>query len=240
VRVVIGEDEALQREGLALQLTRGGFAVVGAAANPDELVRLTYEQSPDVVITDIRMPPGHDEDGLQAAVRIRRARPGTAIVVLSHYLHRSYALALLATGSAGVGYLLKQRILDAETFCGDVRRVAAGASVLDPEVITIMLARARRRDPGLERLTTRQTEILALMAEGRSNAAIARQLVVTEKAVVRHVSHIYDTLTLPPNLDDHRRVMAVVRYLTDPRAGSGRPVDESGEGPTPLSSRVTA
>lgn len=223
MRVVIGEDEALQRDGLALQLTRGGFEVAAAAGDADRLWRFVRELRPDVVVTDIKMPPGNEEDGLQAAIRIRRELPGTPVVVLSHYLRRSYALALLSAGSSGVGYLLKQRILDAETFCADVGRVASGASVLDPEVITVMLTRARQHDPGLERLTSRQSEILALIAEGRSNVAIARQLTITEKAVVRHVSHIYDALDLPPSPDDHRRVLAVVRFLAESRVRHGQP-----------------
>ena len=213
MRVIIGEDEALMREGLVHVLTDARVDVVGVTGEAPELVQLAARHAPDLVVSDIRMPPGHADDGLHAAMEIRRRRPGTAIMILSQYVHRRYALELLADDAGGVGYLLKQRIADGATFARDVRRVAVGGTVLDPEVVSVMVARARRGGDAIDRLTPRQTEVLALIAEGRSNAAIARRLVITEKAVVQHASHIYDELGLSPSEDDHRRVLAVVRYL---------------------------
>lgn len=214
MRVVIGEDHALLRDGLTLLLERAGFEVVGVAGDGDDLVSKAIAHNPDVVIADIRMPPTFTDDGLRAAIEIRSARPESAIVVLSQHVQRSYARELLESGSGagGVGYLLKQRVADTETFCADLRRICAGASVLDPEVVNVMLARAHRDDP-VDRLTPRQRDVLELMAQGRSNAAIAQQLVLTEKAISKHVSHIYDELGLEPHADDHRRVLAVMRYL---------------------------
>ncbi len=213
MRVVIGEDEALLREGLVHLLESAGVEVVGATGDARGLVRLAMDSEPDLLIADIRMPPGHADDGLLAALEVRRQRPATAIMILSQYVHRRYALELLEGDSAGVGYLLKQRVADSETFARDIHRIAAGGTVLDPEVVTLMVARARRDGDAIDRLTPRQTEVLALIAEGRSNAAIARRLVITEKAVVHHVSHIYEQLGLPASADDHRRVLAVARYL---------------------------
>jgi DNA-binding NarL/FixJ family response regulator len=212
VRVVIGEDQALMRQGLALLLERGGFEVVGSAADAEDLERKARAHTPDLVVADIQMPPTHTDDGLQAALRIRAALPGTAIMVLSHHVQRRYAAALLGDGAAGIGYLLKERVADADAFCADARRLVDGGSVLDPEVVETMIARARRDEP-LDRLTDRQREVLALMAEGRSNSAIAGRLTITEQAVVKHAAHIYDQLGLTPGPDDHRRVLAVVRYL---------------------------
>jgi len=212
VRVVIGEDEALMREGLALVLTRAGVEVVGSAADAGALLRAVESMTPDMVITDIRMPPGHSDDGLRAALQIRATHPQTAILVLSQYVQRQYAIELLAERPAGTGYLLKQRIADIPGFCRDVHRVGIGGTVLDPQVVAAMLARAAG-DDGLGRLTPRQQVVLALIAEGRSNAAIARELAIAEKTVVQHTSQIYDQLGLPPSEDDHRRVLAVVRYL---------------------------
>jgi DNA-binding NarL/FixJ family response regulator len=211
VRVVIGEDEALLREGLALVLGREGFEVVGTAADADELVEQVDLLRPDLVLTDIRMPPDRTDDGLRAALRIRTARPGVAVVVLSQHVHGQYAAELLAARSHGVGYLLKQRIADVGNFVRDLRRVGAGNVALDPEVVTAMLA---RHDDAIDRLSVRRREVLALVAEGRSNAAIARRLGITEKAVVAHVSGVYEALGLLDDSDDHRRVLAVVRYLT--------------------------
>lgn len=213
VRVVVGEDEALLRAGLVLVLGQAGFEVVGEAADATALVALVTAEQPDLVVTDIRMPPGHTDEGLRAALAIRAARPETAIVVLSQHVQRRYALELLQGRPARVGYLLKQRIADVHTFCQDLRRVCAGGIVLDPEVVAMMLARAQRDDAALERLTARQREVLAAMAEGRSNASIARALSISEKAVVQHASHIYDELGLSLSEDIHRRVLAVVRYL---------------------------
>jgi DNA-binding NarL/FixJ family response regulator len=215
MRVVIGEDEALLREGLALVLAQGGFDVAGTARDGDELVNQTCDLHPALVITDIRMPPNHTDEGLRAALRIRAMLPDVAIVVLSQHLQRRYALELLSEPTAGTGYLLKQRIAAIDTFCANLRRVCNGETVLDSEVVALMLSRARAEHDALRRLTSRQHEVLALMAEGRSNAFIANALAISTKAVVQHVSHIYDELDLPPNDDDHRRVLAVTRYLAD-------------------------
>jgi DNA-binding NarL/FixJ family response regulator len=213
VRVVIGEDQALMREGLALLLERDGFEIAAVAGDADSLVRAAGLHKPDLVVADIRMPPNEADDGLRAALEIRRSAPGVAILVLSQHVRPRYATELMDAGAERLGYLLKQRIADVETFCSHVRRICAGGVVLDPEVVSAMLARVRRDDP-VERLTPRQREVLVLMAEGRSNQAIAKQLFLTEKAVVKHVSHVYDELGLLPGPDDHRRVLAVVRYLT--------------------------
>jgi DNA-binding NarL/FixJ family response regulator len=214
VRIVIGEDEALLRAGLSHVLEQCGFVVVAAAADAGELVQAVERHRPELVLTDIRMPPSHTDEGLRAALDIRRSHPALPIVVLSQHLQRRYAIELLAQPTAGVGYLLKQRIGDIQGFCEDLRRVHEGASVLDPQVVQLLLARARTDHDALQRLTPRQRQVLALMAEGRSNAAIARALAVSERAVVQHTSHIYEELALPPSDDDHRRVLAVVRFLS--------------------------
>jgi DNA-binding NarL/FixJ family response regulator len=213
MRVVIAEDQALMLEGLALLLERDGAEIVGRAEDAPDLIRKAGAHRPDLVVTDIRMPPGHADDGLQAALRIRAEHPEIAILVLSQHVQRVYATELVEQGTVGVGYLLKQRVANFAAFSADVRRVAAGECVLDPEVVATMMAR-QRRDATLESLTPRQREVLALMAEGRSNGAIAERLTLSTKAVVRHVSHIYDTLGLEPTGEDHRRVLAVVRYLS--------------------------
>jgi DNA-binding NarL/FixJ family response regulator len=210
VRIVIGEDEALLRTGLAHVLEHAGHEVVGAAANGPDLLRLGVEQGPDLVVTDIRMPPGHTDEGLRVALEISGSVP---VVLLSQHLQRRYARELLAARTSGIGYLLKQRIADVGTFVADLERVAAGGTVLDPEIIAVMVERARLDDDAFGGLTPRQQAVLGLMAEGRSNAAIGRRLGTTEKAVVGQVSRIYDALCLPPAEDDHRRVLAVVRYL---------------------------
>lgn len=214
MRIVIGEDESLLRQGLTHVLEHHGYDVVAATADAQEMIRQVDERNPDLVITDIRMPPGHTDEGLRAALKIRSEHPQTSIVVLSQYVQRRYAVELVADNAGGVGYLLKQRIADIPTFCADLERVAAGGTVLDPEVVALMIARADRERPKVRQLTPRQQQVLALMAEGRSNAAIAHQLSITDKAVVQHVSHIYDQLTLPPSNDDHRRVLAVIHYLS--------------------------
>lgn len=169
-------------------------------------------EAPDLVITDIRMPPTFTDEGLVAALEIRRSRPSTAVLVLSQFVHQQYALELLENNPAGVGYLLKQRVGDLATFRADIDRICAGGTVIDPEVVAAMLVRAER-GRGMGRLTPRQREVLGLMAAGRSNSSIAQQLFITEKAVVQHASGIYDTLGLPVSPDDHRRVLAVLRYL---------------------------
>ena len=213
MRVVIGDDEILVRAGLAQVLRDGGFDVVAAAADAAELVRYTGLHRPDIVVTDIRMPPGNADDGLVAALRIRRELPGTAVVVVSQHLQRRYAVELLAKSPDGIGYLLKQRITDVATFCEDVRRVGSGGTALDPDIVALMLARARRGGNAIDNLTDRQRQVLELMAAGKTNSAIARELSVTEKSVVAHASHIYDGLGLRPDDDGHRRVLAVVQYL---------------------------
>lgn len=219
MRVVIGEDEALLREGLLLLLTAGGFEVVAVASDAPAVIEAVTTHRPDLLVTDIRMPPDHQDDGLRAAIHLRRSHPGLAVMVLSQHVQRSYALELLGDDTRRVGYLLKQRIADVDRFRADLRDVASGGTVLDPDVVQAMLSRAASSptspsSQGLERLTPRQREVLALLAEGRSNAAIAARLVISEKAVVQHVSNIYDALGLPTRDDDHRRVLAVLRYLT--------------------------
>lgn len=213
MRVLIGEDEPLLRQGLTYILEDAGYDVV-AAADADELIRDADEHSPDLVVTDIRMPPDYTDEGLRAALQIRATHPHTKIVVLSQHVQRRYAVELLADNAGGVGYLLKQRIADIPTFCADLERVAAGSTVLDPEVVALIIARADRDLHSVRQLTSRQQQVLALMAEGRSNAAIAHHLSITEKSVVQHVSHVYDQLALPPSDDENRRVLAVVRYLS--------------------------
>ena len=212
IRVILGEDETLLREGLSILLSRGGFEVVGAAGDAAGLIGMARRLNPDLVISDVRMPPRYLDDGLRAVLEIRQLRPGTAIVVLSRHLQRSYAMELLSRQPAGVGYLLKQRIADVLTFCRDLERVCAGGTVLDPEVVALMVGRTGQVT-SLQALTARQQEVLALIAQGRSNAAIARALSVTERAVVQHASRIYDLLGLPASGDDHRRVLAVLRDL---------------------------
>lgn len=212
LRVVVGDDEALLREGLVLMLEHAGFAVLGVAEDAPGLVSQTRSLRPDLVVSDIRMPPPHTDDGLRAALEIRATLPEVAVVLTSPYVQRRYALELVQNNPAGVGYLLKQRVTDVATFCAQLRTVAAGGTVLDPEVVAPMMARARRDDV-LSRVTPRQREVLAGMAEGHSNAAIARALSISEKAVVLHASHVYDELDLPVSEDSHRRVLAVLRYL---------------------------
>ena len=214
MRVVIGEDEALLRSGLTHVMRAAGFDVVAAVGHAHELVRSAAEHVPDIVVTDIRMPPDHKDAGLRAAMEIRREHPEIAVLVLSQHLQRAYAVELLGDRSTGVGYLLKQRIADIDTFTDDVRRIAAGGTVLDPEVVSLIVAHARGHHDALDRLTPRQQQVLALMSEGRTNASIARTLSITERAVVQHTSHIYDELDLAPSDDDHRRVLAVIRYLS--------------------------
>jgi DNA-binding NarL/FixJ family response regulator len=214
MRVVIGEDEALLRRGLTLVLENAGFEVAAAAADGAQLIDLTERHLPDMVITDVRMPPTHTDEGMVAALHIAREHPAMAVVVLSQHVQRRYAVELLAEKRQGIGYLLKQRIADVETFCDDLRRICAGGAVIDPEVVAIMMARASLDDSAIGRLTTRQLEVLKLVAEGRSNGSIAAELVITEKAVVQHTSRIYDTLGLLIDDDGHRRVMAVLKYLS--------------------------
>jgi DNA-binding NarL/FixJ family response regulator len=211
---VIGEDQALMREGLRLVLERADFEIAAVAADAAELTRRVRAARPDIVIADIRMPPRHADDGLRAVLELRAERPGLPVIVLSQHVQRQYATELLEAGARGVGYLLKQRVADVDAFVADVRRVHDGATVLDPVVVATMMNRPRPGEDALHALTARQREVLALMAEGRSNAAIAERLTITEKAVVRHASHIYDALGIAPSASDHRRVLAVVQYLS--------------------------
>ncbi|MGN6127242.1 MAG: response regulator [Humibacter sp.] len=213
MRVIISEDEVLLREGLRHLLAGEGFEIVAAVGDADSLQREVGLLRPELVVTDIRMPPTHTDEGLIAALRIRDAYPTIPVVVLSQYVQRRYATELLDQNSGGFGYLLKQRIADVTTFTADLRRVAAGGTALDPEVVSVLVTRASRASGAVGSLTSRQLEVLSLMAEGRSNARIASDLFLTEKAVVQHTSNIYAALGLPVDSDDHRRVLAVIRYL---------------------------
>ena len=212
MRVVVGEDSLLLREGIVRVLGDAGFEVVAQAGDAEDLLRKVCAHKPDVAVVDIRMPPTKTDDGLRAAIEIRRRLPGTGVLVLSQYLEEGYALDLVADGAEGTGYLLKERVGDVERFADSVRRVGEGGAALDPEVVVQVLGRRRREDP-LVGLTERDREVLALMAEGRSNQAIARRLVVTERAVEKHVTSIFDKLGLTPAAEDHRRVLAVLSFL---------------------------
>jgi DNA-binding NarL/FixJ family response regulator/class 3 adenylate cyclase len=212
LRVVLAEDSVLLREGIARLLEDGGFEVVGQAGNADELLLKVRSYSPDVALVDIRMPPTHTDEGLRAAKEIREKYPETGVLVLSQYVEAGYAMELLSESAEGVGYLLKDRISDVDDFRAAVRRVAEGGSALDPAVVSQLVGRRRRDDP-LGELTPREREVLELMAEGRSNHAIADQLVVTERAVEKHVTSIFAKLRLAPATEDHRRVLAVLAYL---------------------------
>jgi len=213
VRVVVADDAALLREGLARLLEEAGFEVPGLASDADELYELVERSKPDVAIVDIRMPPTFTDEGLRAAKEIRSRWPDVGILVLSQHVRASYALELLSDGTDGVGYLLKERVSDVAELRAGVERVGRGDSVLDPLVVEQLVGRPRRGNAPLEHLTEREREVLALMAEGRSNRGIAERLCVTEHTVEKHVKSIFGTLRLPPSPDDHRRVLAVVTYL---------------------------
>ena len=212
LKVVVAEDSVLLREGLVRLLEDSGFDVAGQAGDAEDLLRKVGAHKPDVAVIDVRMPPSHTDEGLRAARKIRAEYPGTGVLVLSQYVEEAYALDLLSESTERTGYLLKDRVSDVDTFTDAVRRVANGGSALDPEVVALLLGRRRREDP-LESLTAREREVLGLMAEGRSNAAIAEALVVTERAVEKHVTSIFSKLDLPPTVEDHRRVLAVLAYL---------------------------
>jgi DNA-binding NarL/FixJ family response regulator len=211
VRVVIAEDLALLRDGLTRLLRDKGFEVVAAVSDGDALIRAVKLERPDIAIVDIRLPPSFRDEGVRAAVELRRRNPDTAILVVSQYVELTYATELLSDGQGSVGYLLKDRIMDVADFVDAVRRVAEGGTALDPEVVAQLFSR-QKRGP-LEELTPRELEVLGLMAEGRSNAAIAEQLVLTVGAVEKHIANILMKLRLPPSESDHRRVLAVLAYL---------------------------
>jgi DNA-binding NarL/FixJ family response regulator len=213
VRVALADDAVLLREGLARLLGEAGFEVVGLAGDADDLLALVERTRPDVAIVDIRMPPTHTDEGLQAAKAIRERWPAIGILVLSQHVNARYALELLGSGTDGVGYLLKERVSDLDELSASVNRVGEGGSVLDPAVVEELVGRRRQADNPLVHLTHREREVLALMAEGRSNRAIAERLFVTEHTVEKHVKNIFGSLRLPPSPDDHRRVLAVIAYL---------------------------
>jgi len=212
MRIALAEDSLLLREGLARLLTDSGFEVVAQSHDAEDLLRKVAAHKPDLAIVDVRMPPTHTDEGIRAALVIRNRHPQTAVLVLSEHIEPAYAVELFANGTDRLGYLLKGRVSDLDRFLEAVSRVGGGGSVLDPEVVSRLLGRHRDDDP-LAQLTPRETEVLALMAEGRSNKAIGEQLVVTERAIEKHVTNIFSKLQLPPTADDHRRVLAVLRYL---------------------------
>ena len=212
MRVVVADDSVLMRQGVVTVLEGGGFEVVAQAGDADDLVRKVGAHKPDVAIIDVRMPPGNTDDGLRAAIRLRAEHPGLRVLVLSQYVEPDYAQALLADSAEGVGYLLKDRVSDVDHFVDAVQRVAGGGSALDPEVVSHLVGRQQPDSP-VDRLTPRERDVLELMAEGRSNAAIAEQFVVSERAVEKHVTSIFGKLDLAPAPADHRRVLAVLAYL---------------------------
>ena len=212
MRVVVAEDSVLLREGVVRLLQEAGMDVVGQAGDAEDLLRKVRAHKPDVALVDIRKPPTQTDEGLRAAATIRAEQPQTGVLVLSQYVEEAYALELLADNAEGVGYLLKDRVADVERFVDSVRRVGEGGSALDPEVVARLVGRRRREDP-LSALSPREREVLGHMAEGRSNHGIAEALVVTERAVEKHVTSIFTKLNLPPAEDNHRRVLAVLTYL---------------------------
>jgi DNA-binding NarL/FixJ family response regulator len=213
MRIVIADDAVLLREGAARLLADAGMEVVAQAGDAEDLLRKVRAHKPDVAIVDIRMPPGDGDSGLAAAGQIRRELPGIGVLVLSQYAEEHYVRTLLEGGAAGVGYLLKDRVGDVARFTEAIRRVADGGSVLDPEVVALMMGRSTGTGNGMDRLTPRERDVLALMAEGRTNRGIAEELVVSERAVERHVTAIFTKLDLPQTGTDHRRVLAVLRSL---------------------------
>jgi DNA-binding NarL/FixJ family response regulator len=214
MRIVIADDAVLLREGAARLLQEAGHEVVAQAGDADDLLRKVRSHRPDVAIVDVRMPPDNTDDGLRMALTIRDELPDVAILLLSQYVEDRYLARLLADGAEGVGYLLKDRVADVERLAEAVERVAGGGSALDPEVVAQMLGRSREKGP-LDSLTTREREVLALMAEGRTNRAIAAELFLSERAVERHVTSIFSKLDLPTTEQDHRRVLAVLAYLRE-------------------------
>jgi DNA-binding NarL/FixJ family response regulator len=212
VRLIVADDSLLLREGISRLLVEAGFQVVGLASTGEEALAQVERNKPDVAIVDIRMPPTHSDEGLKAAQEIRASHPDVGVLVLSQYVELGLAARLLAENAAGLGYLLKDRITDLDEFAAAIRRVGAGGSALDPAVVSQLLGR-RRDDDMLEHVTPREREVLALMAEGYSNQAIADRLVVTVRAVEKHVTSIFDKLGLPVTTDSHRRVLAVLAFL---------------------------
>ncbi len=213
MRVVVAEDSMILREGLVRLLTEVGFDVVGQAADGAELLKQVDLHDPDVAIVDIRMPPTHTDEGLQAAKELRHRHPRLGVLVLSQYARPSYAFELLSEGTDGIGYLLKDRVSDLDQLAESVHRVAAGGSVLDPSVVAQLVNRRRIGNDPVEELTERELEVLGLMAEGRSNKAVADRLFITEHTVEKHVQNILAKLQIPASTDDHRRVLAVLTYL---------------------------
>jgi DNA-binding NarL/FixJ family response regulator len=212
MRVVVAEDSVLLREGVARLLTEAGHEVVGQAGDAEDLMRKVNAHKPDLAVVDVRMPPTQTDEGLRAAKEIRADHPEVGVLVLSSYVEPAYAQELLADNAEGLGYLLKDRVSNVDDFADAVDRVGAGGSALDPEVVSVLMGRTRENDP-LEELTPREREVLGLMAEGRSNGAIAEQLVVSERAVEKHVTSIFGKLGLTASNEDHRRVLAVLRFL---------------------------
>ncbi|HKE78863.1 MAG TPA: response regulator transcription factor [Solirubrobacteraceae bacterium] len=212
MRVVVADDAALLRQGVARLLTDAGFDVVGESATADDLLDQVRTRKPDVAIVDIRMPPTHTDEGLRAALEIRASHPGVGVVVLSQHADVGLAMKLLDGSAVGVGYMLKESVVDSDELAEAVKRVAQGGSVLSPAIVSQLIGRPRLDDP-LERLTPREHEILALMAEGRSNQGIAERLDISERAVQKHATSIFDKLELPAGANDHRRVLAVLRFL---------------------------
>jgi DNA-binding NarL/FixJ family response regulator len=212
VRVVIAEDSVLLRDGLVRMLSDHGHEVVGSVDNAVRLVQLVEAESPELVVLDVRMPPTHTDEGIRAALELRARWPQLALLVLSQYVEENYASELLSGDLSGIAYVLKDRVTDVGQFLETVERIAAGGTAIDPEVVSQLLARTRRQEP-LSDLSPREREVLGLMAEGRTNAAIGSELVITQRAVEKHVKSIFQKLRLPPAETDHRRVLAVLRYL---------------------------
>ena len=212
LRVILAEDSVLLRQGLAMVLEDQGMEVVAQAGDAEDLMRKVNAHKPDVAVVDVRMPPTQTDEGLKAALEIRDKHPEVGVLVLSAYIEEVSAMELLSDDASGIGYLLKDRVQDVDRFVEAVRRVAEGGSALDPEVVARLLGRRRREDP-LDVLSPREREVLGLMAEGKSNHAIAETLVVTERAVEKHVTSIFSKLDLPPTVEDHRRVLAVLRFI---------------------------
>jgi DNA-binding NarL/FixJ family response regulator len=215
VRIVIAEDSVLLREGITRLLAEYDHEVVDALGDATELLASVLTHAPDLVIVDVRMPPTHTDEGLRAAIELRTARPGTPVLVLSQYVEERYAADLIESGTIGLGYLLKERVADVRDFVEAARRVADGGTALDPEVVAQLIVRTRRREP-IDALTPREREVLALMAQGRSNGAIATALTVSDGAVEKHISSIFAKLDLAPSDSEHRRVLAVLAFLQSP------------------------